>query len=413
MHTMPPRRQEKRGRGNGASSSSIVLSEFDPSHFTALEHSVLYDRLKENGLIVEKSISPRIDAETEIRAEFDKFGWGPILDITGDYFPELIWQFYANIEMKNEVGVSVIRTFVKGVRIELMTNFLAELLHVPNEGPFISYNPLDTVYSDPQYRFQFAADRLQYRRVQTGSRFSILPTFVPLIDRLILYFISSNIVPRKAGNNELRNIDTYIIDKMLNGLGNVPALPVASILLFHMREFARLISLKITKHHAPFAIIISRILAACGVDFTGETRLSTSPTHALTSAAMTGMYFICRQGVWYRNPDSRNLTRHIRDPLIPAPTIADQDREERVHEEEALDRTWSSHGAAPRASRTPKGTRGVYSSIFDCLDDFSSRMARLEHHAMTSTYSSEITAPPYDRSAIHDLEESPSASDDE
>lgn len=35
-------------------------------------------------MIVEKSIHPRIDIEVPIRAEFNKFGWGALLDIMGD-----------------------------------------------------------------------------------------------------------------------------------------------------------------------------------------------------------------------------------------------------------------------------------------------------------------------------------------
>lgn len=68
-------------------------------------------------MIVEKSISTRIDTETSIRAEFDKFGWGPILDIKGDYCPDLVWQFYANKEEKNTIRLPIIRIFVKEVPI--------------------------------------------------------------------------------------------------------------------------------------------------------------------------------------------------------------------------------------------------------------------------------------------------------
>lgn len=410
---MPPRRETKRGRTSISSSRRLVRVEFDNSRFTSLENFLLYEKLKENKMIVEKFIHPRIDAEVPIRAEFDKLGWGSLLDIKGDFYPELVWQFFANIEEKETIGLPIIRSFVKGVPIELTTDYLAELLHVPNDGPFVNYNQYDTVFSDPDFEFHVAIRRLTYYRSQTGNRLSILPTSIPLIDRLICYFISSNIIPRKSGNNELRNMDIYIIDKMLNGLRDVSALPAASIILAHMRYFAHLVSLKSTKHHAPFAITISRILTACGVDFTGETCLSPSPTHALTAAAMTGMYFISRRGIWYRNPDSRNLGHHVRDPPIPAPTSAEQAREERLHEEEALDRAGSSHGAAPRTSRTPRGTRGVYFAMFDCLDDLSRRMARLEHHAMTGNYSTDVTPPPYDRSSIYDLAESPSGSDEE
>lgn len=84
-----------------------------------------------------------------------------------------------------------------------------------------------------------------------------------------------------------------------------------------------------------------------------------------------------------------------------------------MNEEKALDQAENSHGTASRGSKTPRGTRGVYSAIFDCLDDLCSRMARLENHAMNHTYSPEINEPPYDRSALEDLEELESATDEE
>lgn len=184
----------------------------------------------------------------------------PILDIKGDYFLELVWQFFANIKEKETIGLPILRTFVNVVSLELKTDFLANLLQVPNYGPFINYNQYDTVFSDLDFGFFAATQRITYRRTQTGTCYNIFPTSIPLIDRLICYFIST--IPRKTGNNEQRNMDIYIIDKMLNGLGKVSALLVASIILSHMCYVGHLISLKNTKHHTLFAINISRILAS-------------------------------------------------------------------------------------------------------------------------------------------------------
>lgn len=65
------------------------------------------------------------------------------------------------------------------------------------------------------------------------------------------------------------------------------------------------------------------------------------------------------------------------------------------------------------STRAPRGTWRVYFAIFDCLDTLSSIMARLEHHAMTQTYSTDIHAPSFDRSALDDLDDSESATADE
>lgn len=182
------------------------------------------------------------------------------MDIMGDYYPELVWQFYANMEDKQITGIYFIRTFVKGVSIELTSDFLAHILTIPNDGPPVVYNQYDTVLSDSDYDIHQATLRLNYRRVQTGSRFTILLTYIPLIDRLICYFISANIIPRKSCNNEVHNMDVYIVDKLLNGLGEINAIHVATMMIAY-RYVTHMASSRNEKNHAPFAITISRILA--------------------------------------------------------------------------------------------------------------------------------------------------------
>lgn len=409
---MPPRKATaKRARGGASSSSRAPRVIFDENRF--LLRILWFEKMKGDCMIVEKSLHPRIDAEVPIRAEFDKFGWGALLDVKGDYYPELVWQFYANMEDKDITGMDVIRTFVKGVRIELTSDFLAQILNVPNDGPPLVYNQIDIILSDLGYSIVQVARCLVYFKVQTGSRSSFLPTHIPLIDRLICFFIGANIVPRKSGNNELRNLDIYIVDKFLNGLGAISAIPVATIIIAHMRHVTHMMtSARNAKQHALFAISILRIMAVLGVDLSGVTSFAPTTKHMLSAPVMTGMYFIYRQGTWWRNPDSQNLRRHVRDPGIPPPTAEELALEARVQDDVPLE-----HTDEPRADiSSSTGHRGALAEFILLLLIvwiMSSRMARLEHHAMTHTYSPDINAPPYDRSVLADLEESDSATDDE
>lgn len=111
---MPPRKATSKRARTGALSSRAQRVVFDESRFTSADNFTWYAKLKDNGMIFEKSIHPRIDAEVPIRAEFENFGWGSLLDIKGDYYPELVWQFYANMEDKDITGMDAIRTFDKG-----------------------------------------------------------------------------------------------------------------------------------------------------------------------------------------------------------------------------------------------------------------------------------------------------------
>lgn len=60
------RKAMKRGRSGGDSSIHLVRVDFDPHRFKRLELAILYEKLKYNNMIVEKSIHPRIDDETQI-----------------------------------------------------------------------------------------------------------------------------------------------------------------------------------------------------------------------------------------------------------------------------------------------------------------------------------------------------------
>lgn len=199
----------------------------------------------------------------------------------------MVWQFYANIEAEEIIGMDVIRIFVKGVRIELTSDFLAQILNVPNNGPPVVYNQFNAIVSDPIYDIFQAKRFLTYSKVHTGSRFSILPTYISLIDRLICYFISANIIPRKSSNNEVNNLDVYIVDKLLNSLGDVSEISLATIMIAHMRYVTHMASAKNSRQHAPYAIIISRIFAILGVDLSGKTSLAPAPKHVLTAQVMT------------------------------------------------------------------------------------------------------------------------------
>ncbi|XP_075483712.1 uncharacterized protein LOC142523866 [Primulina tabacum] len=112
----------------------------------------------------------KLNKKNTVRAEFNKFGWRPLLDNADPYYPELVWQFYANFEEKNKTGMQHIRTYVKGVTIELTTASLAAILKFPNDGPLVVFNQLDIFLSDITFRIPQAWSRLHYFTSQTGSR---------------------------------------------------------------------------------------------------------------------------------------------------------------------------------------------------------------------------------------------------
>lgn len=175
---------------------------------------------------------------------------------------------------------------------------------------------------------------------------------------------------------------------------------------------AHISSAKNARQHAPFAIIVCRILAASGVDLTNETSLFQMPPHMLIAYAIADMYFIYRLGNWYRNPPSRDIHLHVKNPQVPPSTAEEWARQSRVQEEAALDSADDPHDDILTGTRASSGTRRVYFAIFDCLDNLISRLSLLENHAMTQSYSTDIHAPQFDSSAWDELDEPDSSSDE-
>lgn len=54
------------------------MIEFDAHRFSSSKNFFWSDKKKENSMIVEKSIDPRVDGGVTVRSKFDNFGWGPL-----------------------------------------------------------------------------------------------------------------------------------------------------------------------------------------------------------------------------------------------------------------------------------------------------------------------------------------------
>ena len=74
--------------------------DFDRTHFLSRETSDWYRARTQDPyprFIIERTVEPALDHELQLRGAFDTLGWGRILDLSTDFYPELVVQFYANI----------------------------------------------------------------------------------------------------------------------------------------------------------------------------------------------------------------------------------------------------------------------------------------------------------------------------
>ena len=110
------------------------MTDFDWSYFTSLDKKEQFNTWFDNPLIIENTILLSIKEKFHLKEAFDVLWWRPIVEIEGDYYPNLVRQFYTNIEDKEDNSSRGIRTFVKGVHIEVTKEYIVDLLGVLING---------------------------------------------------------------------------------------------------------------------------------------------------------------------------------------------------------------------------------------------------------------------------------------
>lgn len=120
--------------GTSGRANRSVIQRYDHTRFSNRENAEWFSKRKNSRIVVEKTVAPSIDGHFHILDAFQTLGWGPILQLSGDYYPELVIEFYANIENKEEKYESTINSMVKGVEIQVTNDVIVELLGVRDDG---------------------------------------------------------------------------------------------------------------------------------------------------------------------------------------------------------------------------------------------------------------------------------------
>lgn len=77
---------------------------------------------------------------------FGRIGWEPILHLYGNYSPDLVKEFYANMNHKIDKDFPTIIPSVKGVRIVLDKKRLSRILSIRDEGESVSVHNLQQLW---------------------------------------------------------------------------------------------------------------------------------------------------------------------------------------------------------------------------------------------------------------------------
>lgn len=233
--------------------------DFDITRFSSKENQEWYQARESIDFVYELHIAPEVDAAHQITAAFAALGWAPILALPYQIVPDLVREFYANIEDKKGHSGERIETSVRGVRLEITRSTIAQTLGCSDEGPAIDlkkdFSSPDREWDPSHAMARFGVAYEEFRGSQSQTK---LARSFPARHRAILYTLAHNVIPKKSGQGELRNSDLYFLDRMFHGQDSPFAqIPLPNIIISHIRTTARRTS---TSFHFGFPRLISLLL---------------------------------------------------------------------------------------------------------------------------------------------------------
>ncbi|CAH9098915.1 unnamed protein product [Cuscuta epithymum] len=250
----------KRARNNKAPAASSTI--LPSSRFVNTKCYERYLESRDNDFVVEKTVSQPIDHEYRLTEAFANIDWEQLLHLEGTFYPELVKEFFANIEGNSPR--KMIESRVKGVKITITNDLLRSQFRIANHGIPFAPSQAGAMNSDVGYN---PLDAMQYFGLQ-GHELMTKNLGQPHIRaRLLMYLYSFNVMPRASGYNKIRNADLYFAYRMLAGLGRCEGIPLSSIIIKQLWSAA--LSNNQDKAFI-FPILLSNIFEHFGVSFRGE-----------------------------------------------------------------------------------------------------------------------------------------------
>ena len=179
------------------------VDHFDNNRFSSQANAQWYMSKRLNTVVVEKTIAPGIDNSFHLHEAYGGLGWHRLLTLEGPYYPELVRQFYANLEHKDKKTKPTLVSWVKGVQITVTCELLQNMLGLPSIGESFHINK-DFMTSDHRWKAIEAAQKFIVNwTILDPVRTKLLAKDFSVGDRVLAYSLSLNVIPRASGLNEV------------------------------------------------------------------------------------------------------------------------------------------------------------------------------------------------------------------
>ncbi|KAI5681011.1 hypothetical protein M9H77_02238 [Catharanthus roseus] len=136
-----------------------------PEYLTDTAREWFTDKASLN-MIVKKSFGEAVIEHFRLENLFRGFGWVPLLRLSGDYYPDLVREFYTNMLHKMDKDLPTIISQGKGVRIIVERDRVASILGIPDNRNTVTVDQnRRSIDEDPDWNFDAAYSRfnIQHR----------------------------------------------------------------------------------------------------------------------------------------------------------------------------------------------------------------------------------------------------------
>ena len=104
------------------------------NRFTNKKNEAWYKKNQHHAFVVEKFVTFDVVERFNLHRLFEHFHWDQMITLRGDYYPDLVKEFYANMENKGDADYTSLTTTIRGHTIVVTSSSLANLLGLPNDG---------------------------------------------------------------------------------------------------------------------------------------------------------------------------------------------------------------------------------------------------------------------------------------
>ncbi|OMO94914.1 hypothetical protein CCACVL1_05702 [Corchorus capsularis] len=185
-----------------------------------------------NSFIIEKVLPTNVDQELGVSQLFVNRGWES-LQVDGYYYPNLVKQFYANMDKDRDGHEYIINTMVKGKYIVVDEEFLCQLFGLNNDGSMFYFTCTDGEQNTATEGTWKRDDALQIFDIPLGmdnqGNREVKVKYMEPRDRLVCYLLHHNVIPRSSNKHKLRIEEFYVVDKLCHELGRCDGIPMLGV----------------------------------------------------------------------------------------------------------------------------------------------------------------------------------------